>query len=823
VAGFPTFDPARGVAVANGFAFVAEDASGVRILDVSDPTLPAEVSAIDTPGTANSVALAGDYAYVADWGGGLQILEVSDPAFPSESGFHETEQAAWAVAISGSRAFIAAENEFLAVDVTDPTATVELGSVGLWSTAASVALAGTRAYVADGFAGLRVLEIGVPASPVQIGALDTAGEALGVAVSGTRAYVADGADGLRIVDVGSPSGPVELGGIDTPGYAHSVALAGTHAYVADGFAGLRVIDVSNPSAPTGAGAYDTPGSALAVAVAGSTAYVADGSAGLRIVDVSNPAAPTSLGSLNTPGTAFGVAVKGTLAYVADYDAGLRIIDVSSPASPVELGFVDTPGNALAVAVAGDRAFVADDTGGMRIIDVSSPSAPVEVAVRDTAAAASHVVIVGGQLALAESDAGVSLWDLASCAQACTVSCSASLSASTGEAPLTVGFTSDVTASGCSGSPTYVWSFGDGTPDDTTASPTHLYATVGTRHWTLTTTVGGHTCVQEGDVHVLAPCVLICSAVVPANGLAGAAVAFNGSATATSCLTPPAFAWTFGDGTAGSSLEDPGHTYTSAGFYPWAMSVAAGTRTCSANGTVAVGGPACSGAYNLIVPAAAKSNGQWQTDLDLLNLGAAAASVDIALLKGGQSNLTPLATNVAVPAGRTVRIADILGTLLPASNAALGLRFCSGTVKATSRFYNVSSKSGGTYGMYVPALPESAALAAGQLGVFQHLTYSPSSTSGYRVNIGFANAVGIFVDVVIKLYGDSGELLGTKSLRLRPFEHTQLTKIHQILGTPAVAHGWASVQISTANAKVHAYAMLIDNISSDPIYMPVEIQ
>jgi hypothetical protein len=80
-----------------------------------------------------------------------------------------------------------------------------------------------------------------------------------------------------------------------------------------------------------------------------------------------------------------------------------------------------------------------------------------------------------------------------------------------------------------------------------------------------------------------------------------------------------------------------------------------------------------------------------------------------------------------------------------------------------------------------------------------------------------------VDVVIKLYGDSGELLGTKSLRLRPFEHTQLTKIHQILGTPAVAHGWASVQISTANAKVHAYAMLIDNISSDPIYMPVEIQ
>jgi len=81
------------------------------------------------------------------------------------------------------------------------------------------------------------------------------------------------------------------------------------------------------------------------------------------------------------------------------------------------------------------------------------------------------------------------------------------------------------------------------------------------------------------------------------------------------------------------------------------------------------------------------------------------------------------------------------------------------VTATSRFYNTSAKNGGTYGMYVPALPESAVLASGQLGTFQHLTYTPGTTSGFRVNIGFANAVGVAVDLVIKLYGDGGELLG----------------------------------------------------------------
>jgi len=95
-----------------------------------------------------------------------------------------------------------------------------------------------------------------------------------------------------------------------------------------------------------------------------------------------------------------------------------------------------------------------------------------------------------------------------------------------------------------------------------------------------------------------------------------------------------------------------------------MTVAAGTRTCAANGSIAIGGPACAGGYALIVPAAAKSNGQWQTDLDLLNLGENAASVDIALLKGGQSNLAPLAYNVAVPSGQTTRIADVLAPSCP---------------------------------------------------------------------------------------------------------------------------------------------------------------
>jgi hypothetical protein len=146
-----------------------------------------------------------------------------------------------------------------------------------------------------------------------------------VAVSGSYAYVADGYAGLRVIDVSNPSSPREVGFYDTPGYASGVAVSGTYAYVADRGAGLRVIDVSNPSSPREVGFYDTPGGAWGVAVSGTYAYVAAYDAGLRVIDVSNPSSPREVGFYDTPGYAWGVAVSGSYAYVADGAGGLVIL------------------------------------------------------------------------------------------------------------------------------------------------------------------------------------------------------------------------------------------------------------------------------------------------------------------------------------------------------------------------------------------------------------------------------------------------------------------------------------------------------------------
>jgi hypothetical protein len=62
---------------------------------------------------------------------------------------------------------------------------------------------------------------------------------LGVAVSGNFAYVANGYAGLNVIDVSDPANPQWVGGYFTTGFAYSVVVSGDLAYVADGPAGLQ--------------------------------------------------------------------------------------------------------------------------------------------------------------------------------------------------------------------------------------------------------------------------------------------------------------------------------------------------------------------------------------------------------------------------------------------------------------------------------------------------------------------------------------------------------------------------------------------------------
>jgi hypothetical protein len=450
-------------------------ASGIWVIDLSNPAAPVRRGVYDTAGTAFAVALddAGGLAYVADGSGGLKVVSLANLAAPTLVGSVAITGIVRDIALQGNVAYLADQmGRLVTVDVGTPSAPRQLGAVVIGRYTFNVAVEGTRAvlHTADSVAYLEVLDVSSPANPVLQGnvAVDAAGGIKGIALAGGRAFVANATQGLKIYDLGTspslkgvakddfaaahmaaapgisvvtgtdvPSNTARIQVVDTsdPTLPHVVGelattvvpagildvainAAGTTAVTAMGTSGIWVLDLGNPAAPVRRGVYDTTGIAYAVALndSGSLAYVADGNGGIKVVSLANPSAPTLLGSLAMTGVQRDIAVQGGMAYVADQMGRLVVVDVATPSAPREIGSLLMGRYTFNVAVQGALAIVhsADSTAYVDVVDVTTPTSPAirgSVAV-DTAGGIKGLAVDGGRVFVANGAQGMKIYSLA---------------------------------------------------------------------------------------------------------------------------------------------------------------------------------------------------------------------------------------------------------------------------------------------------------------------------------------------------------------------------------------------------------------------------
>ena len=230
-----------------------------------------------------------------------------------------------------------------------------------------IVLANNYAYLLSigGYGKLDVFALTNPATPTWIGGLRLDG-AGGAAFAGNYAYIADGIAGLSILDLSNPAAPMQVGSVTiTNGYAENVTVDGGYAYVAYGSGGLQVFGVSDPANPVWVGGYDTGGDAEGIAVSNGVAYVAARNAGVQIFSVTNPASPVLLSNYGTNHDCWDVTLAGNYAYVADDWYGVQVLLVTNPAAPVPVCTLPASG-AIGVSVVGSRIYVADANNGLLV-------------------------------------------------------------------------------------------------------------------------------------------------------------------------------------------------------------------------------------------------------------------------------------------------------------------------------------------------------------------------------------------------------------------------------------------------------------------------
>lgn len=242
-----------------------------------------------------------------------------------------------------------------------------------------------HAYVADGSAGLYVMDVSDANAPRIVGRWSgpsgvSVARGLSVRLSGDYAYLADGSAGLQIIDISNPAKPAGVS-VVTEVTPQTVAVSDGYAYVDSPSEGVTVIDVSDPRRPRMVAQSKGLPNPMAIEVVDGFIYIAGGlpdKPGLFVIDASDPENPACVGRCEIA-NAGALALAGKLAYVSNGWGGLDIIRITYPALPSRIGGYETTGHAEAVAVSAGRAYIAEGYGGLEVVDVSSPATPVGLA------------------------------------------------------------------------------------------------------------------------------------------------------------------------------------------------------------------------------------------------------------------------------------------------------------------------------------------------------------------------------------------------------------------------------------------------------------
>ncbi len=201
---------------------------------------------------------------------------------------------------------------------------------------------------------------------------------------------------------------------------------------------------------------------------------------------------------------------------------------------------------------------------------------------------------------------------------------------------------------------------------------------------------------------------------------------------------------------------------------------------------------------------------WLSDAVVHNPGEADAAVSLFFLQKERDNSDSPTVFLTVPAGQSVKLADIVeDTLHETGTSGAVLLASAADLQVTSRTYN--NAASGTYGQYIEGYPVATAVTAGEEVRLIQLT----KNSNYRTNIGFANATGKRITVRVDLFRADGGSIGGRSITLEPFGYFQETDLIAQLGATA-NDAYAVVTSTTPEARYFTYASVIDGRTGDPV-------
>jgi hypothetical protein len=271
--------------VASGPAGVYAINAGTQLLGLDLIGNLLEVSTLDLAIDVEDIAVGGGFVYLAGGDDGIQIIDVSDPSQPADSGFVPYTGYVSAVTTADSVVYFATGGDLFGVYPLNGTVSTLRLTGGMTST---VGFNGGYVYVASENRQLHTVDVRNPAVPVSLGLISIDGSGVEVLVENDIVYVVTmdllygGVNGFSVFDATLPFLLRPVGSMVLSTQPRAAAVAGGFLYVALGQGGVEVIDVTDPANPVRIGAIASADLTLGLAANNGALFVADNDGGLGV-------------------------------------------------------------------------------------------------------------------------------------------------------------------------------------------------------------------------------------------------------------------------------------------------------------------------------------------------------------------------------------------------------------------------------------------------------------------------------------------------------------------------------------------------------------
>ncbi|MBK8127939.1 MAG: T9SS type A sorting domain-containing protein [bacterium] len=229
---------------------------------------------------------------------------------------------------------------------------------------------------------LLVLDASVANTLDTLGKVVTGGEIRAIQVHGHHVFLANGEAGVTIVDIDVPDQPQFVGSIQTQTRVFDLHIDGNTLFIADKGSGLDIYDISTPVAPRFLSHYhmfdgeESGLGLLCVSASNGRAYLGD-LHNRSIVNVENPTQPSLVSRV--VGAAWDIQIQDTILYLTSNDTERFLtFSIANPDTLLPLDWISaTPrynGSAatLEFSLSGQRAYIGCEQAGLNIVDVSNP-------------------------------------------------------------------------------------------------------------------------------------------------------------------------------------------------------------------------------------------------------------------------------------------------------------------------------------------------------------------------------------------------------------------------------------------------------------------